>query len=194
MTTRRNVLLAGGAFALPLMPLLSRSAKAYSQPAWHALSQSQRNAAIVGKAYESTNLQVGKSCKEWVRMVVMSLSGGYPSGGVPIPSTRPAPNDYLWEPDGNGNVIGMSLPIGSVPPGYIVQMRIRGTSNPSLVFPHTAIVVSNGGGWVRFIESNFDNTPYVDSDAYVRLRDTSWEDFNRSLGTPYSSFSVYYIR
>lgn len=150
---------------------------------WHSMTQSQRNSLIVNRAYQDLNIQVGKSCKEWIRDVVLESSGWH----VTIPSNQPAPNDYMWYSDPTGQVVGMSMPIENVAPGHIIQMRL------SSGWPHTAIVASKTSTTVTFIESNWDSTPSINSDAVVRTRTITFLQFYSKLQNS-GSYSVYFVQ
>lgn len=150
---------------------------------WHTMTQSQRNAAIVNRANQYLNQWVGLSCKEWVRKVVYEASGNH----VTVPPTSPAPNDYMWQSDPSGQVVGMSMPIENVSVGHIIQMRL------SSGWPHTAIVTAKTSTSVTFIESNWDSTPGDNSDAYVRTRTLTFSQFYSKLQSS-GSFSVYFIQ
>lgn len=90
----------------------------------------------------------------------------------------------MWQYDPSGQVIGMSMPLQNVSVGQIVQMRLVSG------YPHTAIVYGKTSSGVVFVESNWDSTPLVDSDAYVRTRSVTYAQFYAQV----SAFSVYDIK
>lgn len=106
---------------------------------------------------------------------------------VRIPSTRSSPYDYMWDYDTSGQVIGMSMPIENVIPGYIIQMRLASG------WPHTAIVTAKTSTTVTFTESNYDSTPWNNSDAVVKTRTVTFAKFYSQVQGG-SSFTVYFIQ
>lgn len=150
---------------------------------WHTMSQSQRNSAIVNRAIQNVNQWSGISCKEWVRKVVYEASGNH----VIVPPNSPAPYDYMWQSDPTCQVVGMSMLIENVIPGYIIQMRL--TSG----WPHTAIVTAKTSTTVTFTEGNWDSTPADYTDAYVRTRTITFAQFYSQVQGG-SSYSVYFIQ
>lgn len=140
---------------------------------WHDLSQSQRNQAIVDRAVQDNNVCVGQSCKEWVRTVVYSASGG----AVTIPSTVDPPG--CWWNYGSYVASG-STRIEWVSPGEIIQMRLRSG------IVHTSIVVSMSPYGVTLIESNWS---YIFHPNCVYLRYVSFTDFNNQV----ECFTINYI-
>ena len=151
---------------------------------WHELTQTQRNRKIIDRAYEDSGVDVGESCKEWVRTVIKEASDGH----VVIPSNNESGDG--WEPlDNHIITVDTCGSILNVRPGAIVQMQWAGVSGDHN--RHTAIVSSVSANGITFIESNFDDTPAVnDGPENVQPRYISVEDFNAQV----ESFSVYYIR
>ena len=124
---------------------------------WHQGPQLGRNVAIKNRAISYLNQWSGLSCKNWARKIVLESSGKH----VTIPSNQPAPNDYLWQSDPTGQVVGMSMPIQNVAIGHIVQMRLASG------WPHTGIVTDKTSTTVTFAWSNYDSTPNNDVDARI---------------------------
>lgn len=143
---------------------------------WHNKTQAQRNQAIRARAYQQNNQLVGLSCKNWVKAVVLAASTD-----ITLPPTCPSPNDYYWQ--AHQYVVGRSGLIQYAQPGEIVQMRLSGGG------PHTAIVYAISASSVTFIESNWDNTPNDNSDAYARMRTVSFTTFYNQV----SQYTIMYI-
>ena len=147
---------------------------------WHLKTQFARNVAITSVASGYIGQWTGKSCKNWVRDTIISASGSH----VVIPPNLDAPYDYMWQYDSSGHTSGTNMPIANVLPGYVVQMHL--TSG----WPHTAIVLGVTSSTITFIESNWDSTPGIDSDAYVRTRSITHAQFYSGV----TSYSVYVIK
>lgn len=143
---------------------------------WHNKTQTQRNQAIRTRAFQNNNQLVGLSCKNWVKAVVLAASTD-----ITLPPTCPVPNDYYWQP--HQYVVGRSGLIEYAQPGEIVQMRL---SNGG---PHTAIVYARSASAVTFIESNWDLTPEIDSDARVAVRTVPFTTFYNQV----SQYTIMYI-
>lgn len=75
------------------------------------------------------------------------------AGDRNIPSTKNPPNDYMWEDD--SHAIGQSTTMQLAPLGWIIQMRLKRASNPSLHIPHTAILYSRDSNGFTFLDSNW---------------------------------------
>lgn len=148
---------------------------------WHDLTQSARNKTIVNTALQDLNVNVQKSCKEWVRSVVYEATGNHFS----IPPT--SSTLYMWQDDPTGQAVGMSIPIKNVVPGQIIQMLLKSG------WEHTAIVYKKTSTSVTLIESNFDSTPSNDYDAVVKTRTLTFSQFYESLKNP-GNYSVYFIQ
>ncbi len=151
---------------------------------WHSMAQWQRNQAIVDRAYQDLNSNVGVECKEWVRTVIKDASGS--NGHVPpvnIPPNNPAPYDYYWQNDPYGNVSPVSMYIRYVEVGNVVQMRLASGT------PHTAIVVGNNGYSVTFIDSNWF---YISAPTTVKTHSMTYEEFYEKLEFP-GAYVVYYM-
>ncbi|MEY3784474.1 MAG: hypothetical protein RLZZ230_796 [Candidatus Parcubacteria bacterium] len=150
---------------------------------WHDLTQSERNQAIVDETYADLNKNVGVSCKEWVRNIVYRATESH----IIIPPNRSSPYDYKWANDSTGQVVAMSMPIKDVSPGHIIQMKL------SSGWPHTAIVLAKSSTQVTFIESNWDSTPDINSDAVVKIRTVTFSKFYSNLKSP-GSYTVYFVQ
>lgn len=167
------------AIAVIVSIVLSPASYANGTNPWHSMAQWQRNQAIVSRAYQDNDRKVGVQCKVWVQNVLYSVSGGH----VWLPQNNPAPNDWYWQNDQNGHVVGMSIPIQYVQIGWIIQMRLKSG------IPHTAIVVGNNGYGITFIDSNWF---YLSAPNTVKIHSLTYKEFNDKLESPWS-YSVYYI-
>lgn len=152
-----------------------------SSDPWHDLTQSARNKLIVNTALQDLGTIVGKSCKEWVRAIVYEASDQHFS----IPPT--SSSLYMWQDDPTGQAVGMSIPIKNVVPGQIIQMLLKNG------WEHTAIVYKKTSTTVTLIESNFDSTPSVNSDAKVTTRTLTFSQFYSTLKNS-GTYSVYFIQ
>lgn len=81
----------------------------------------------------------------------------------------------------------MSIPIKNVVPGQIIQMLLKNG------WEHTAIVYKKTSTTVTLIESNFDSTPSVNSDAKVTTRTLTFSQFYSTLKNS-GTYSVYFIQ
>lgn len=161
-----------------------------SYAGWHELTQSDRNQRIVAQAQYDLG-KVGGACIIWVRDVVRVASNQAGGPGIPvlIPNATAwngVPDEgYQWLSDPNVTSYG-SLPLGSVVPGMIIQMR---TSYKSGGYgPHTAIVLANSPGTsqLTLIESNY-TIPYT-----VTTRPISYAAFYQLIESTYH-YTVYTI-
>lgn len=168
------------AIAVIVSTILSPASYASGTNTWHSMAQWQRNQAIVNRAYQYLNINVGIQCKEWVRKVVKEASVNH----VTIPATSPAPNDWYWQSDyPYNNVVGMSTLAEYMQVGWIIQMRL------STGIAHTAIVVGNNGYGITLIDSNWFSTSAPNT---VKTHFLTYTEFYSKLAFS-SSFSVYYI-
>ncbi len=113
---------------------------------WKGLNQLVRNGLIVTRAFQDfTNppKNVGLNCKEWARKVVSDASKGV----VNLPSTSPDANGWKWSSSSYVQKLGS---ITSTLPGDFVQMNL-GIGNP-----HTAMVLSQNGTDVCWLDSNWN--------------------------------------
>ena len=158
---------------------------------WHALEQYQRSEKILLVALDDYGDNVGKSCKEWVRDVIRRATDGH----VKIP-----PNTLEgdgWDPDPVYDHVvryryNVETALLGTTPGDIVQMQWKagvGSTDPKFNM-HTAIVLFVFQHGVIFIESNYDDTPTDESDAFVGIRFVSEKEFQEKV----EAFSVYTIR
>jgi hypothetical protein len=107
---------------------------------WKALGQWSRNNTILNRAKADNGKYVGLNCKNWARKVVSDAS----KGTITIPATCPGETGWYW--CGSSKVQNMGS-IWNAQPGNVVQMNLPG--------PHTAIVSSNIGGNICWIDSNY---------------------------------------
>ena len=107
---------------------------------WHAMEQSERNEKILKVALDDLRVNVGESCKEWVRDVIEEATDGH----VKVPSNTPEGDG--WGPDPENHIIryryNMEPAILNTTPGDIVQMQWKPGigSDDSEYNMHTAIV------------------------------------------------------
>ncbi|GEM_PF-6305735 len=109
---------------------------------WKNLAQWSRDTWILLMAYADNNKYVGLNCKEWARKIVLSASNGV----VNLPSTTQSGSGWTWYSSPYVQQMGS---ISSAAAGNIVQMNL-GAGNP-----HTAIVWSNDGSNICWIDSNY---------------------------------------
>lgn len=152
---------------------------------WTSLTQNQRNQAIKDAGYADLGNTSGGECKVWVRNIVKSASSLAGGPQRNIPSTKNPPNDYMWEDD--SYAIGQSTTMQLAPIGWIIQMRLKRASNPSLHIPHTAILYSRDSNGFTFLDSNWLG------DSTVRLHYMTFTDFYNKLFGP-GQFSGYFIQ
>lgn len=146
-----------------------------SSSSWHALSQPQRDQAILTRAYQDNGkwAGAGQDCKNWARTVVLSASGNV----VWLPSTNT--NNYTWASDPNIGVVPSAIAVAS--PGNIVQMALNnGTA-------HTAIIYARDYTYVTFIESNWCLPATCNM---VRLRKITFSQFQSQV----TGYSIYYVK
>ncbi len=116
---------------------------------WKNLWQVSRNYYIMMRANQDRDKYVALNCKEWARKVVFDASKGV----VSLPSTYPNANGWQWY--GSSYVQQLSG-ISATLPGDVVQMNLQ-------TGPHTAIVFSNDGTNVCWMESNWNLDNWVHS-------------------------------
>lgn len=149
--------------------------KAATLVLWHDLTQTQRNQAILTRAYQNNEQYVGLNCKQWASAVVASASGNCTT----LPTTATSPNDWYW--NAGQYVSGRSALISTAVPGEIIQMKLAAYPYG----PHTAIVYSINSTQVTFIESNWC-TPEC---LIVNLRTLSFTTFYGQV----SNYTIYKI-
>ena len=155
-----------------------------SAQSWTSLTQAQRNQAIINSGLSLLGSS-GLNCKDFARIAVQnaSITAGGPQRN--IPSTQPDPYDFMWYSD--PYAIGQSTTMQLAPLGWIIQMRLRSTSQPYYVIPHTAILYSRDANGFTFLDSNWFN------DNTVRLHYMTYTEFDNKLWGP-GQFSGYYIQ
>jgi hypothetical protein len=124
---------------------------------WRGLSQAGRNNAIVTRAYQDNNRNVGQNCKIWARAVVLAASQTV----VNLPGTLPTENGWYFAD--SPYLVGMCGGIRSVQPGWIVQTNWKLADGS--ITPHTFIVVSRTSSGVNIIECNW--TPLTVTTRFV---------------------------
>lgn len=144
-----------------------------SASTWHALSQAQRDQAILNRAMQNNGQYVGLNCKNWARSVVWDAS----TNVVWLPSTNT--NDYTWASDANIGVIPSVIEVAT--PGNMVQMTLSSGG------PHTAIIYARTYTHVTFIESNWCVPATCNT---VNLRTITFSQFHSQV----SNFSIYYVK
>lgn len=157
---------------------ISMQSYAHDTNSWHSMTQTQKNNALINRAYQDVNT-TGGQCKVWIQNMVYATSGSH----VWLPVNNPSPNDWYWVYDPNGHAIGMSTMLEWITPGYIIQMRLDGG------IPHTAIVVSKDSAGLTLVDSNWftQSAPNV-----VKIHYITYTALYEKLEQPYS-FSVYRI-
>ncbi len=148
--------------------------KATTLVLWHDLTQTQRNQAILTRAYQNNGQFVNRNCKQWASDVVASASGNCTT----LPITATDPNDWYW--NAGQYVSGRSALISTAVPGEIIQMRLIPSG------PHTAIVYSINSTQVTFIESNWCKPATCNT---VNLRTLSFTTFYGQV----SNYTIYKI-
>ena len=71
--------------------------------------------------------------------------------------------------------------------GWIVQMRLKSSSNPNIVVPHTAIISAKDATGFYFLDSNWAN------DNKVQNHRLNYVDFYAKLFGQ-GQYSLYYIQ
>jgi hypothetical protein len=150
-----------------------RQSQLKSASTWHALSQAQRDQAILNRAMQNNGQHVGLDCKNWAKSVVWDAS----TNVVWLPSTNA--NNYTWASDPNIGVIPSVIEVAS--PGNIVQMALSSGG------PHTAIIYARTYTNVTFIESNWCLPATCNT---VNLRTITFAQFHSQV----SNFSIYYVK
>lgn len=173
--------LRGAVIAFVLFFACAMQASAQS---WTSLTQDQRNQAIItnGLALLGTT---GLNCKDFARVVVQNASNAAGGPQRNIPATQPDPYDFMWYPD--PYAIGQSTTMQMAPLGWIIQMRLRSSTQPYYVIPHTAILYSRDANGFTFLDSNWYN------DNTVRLHYMTYAQFDGKLWGA-GQFSGYYIQ
>lgn len=141
---------------------------------WHTLTQTQRNQAIIARAYQDNGNYVGLNCKMWASAVVSSAS----SNCTTLPTTAASPNDWYW--NAGQYVSGRSGLMEYAVAGEIVQMKLTSGG------PHTAIVYSVISTQLTFIESNWCSPATCN---IVNLRTITFATFYGQV----SNYTIYKI-
>lgn len=157
---------------------------------WDALEQDERNRTILKVALNDYGENVGLSCKEWVRDVIEEATNGY----VVIPRNTEAGDGWYADPTEHvkRQRYTQTPAFRNIRPGNIVQMQWKagvGSSDDAYNM-HTAIVLAVFENGVIFIESNYDTTPKIESDAKVGIRFVLEREFEDDV----EAFTVYSIR
>lgn len=127
--------------------LLPSTAHAHGKSEWDKLPARQKGMKIVSAALAHDG-KVGGQCKVWVQAVIRAANGGH--FDVPL---NTADVSEGWQADPTGHVRSLGPRIESAKPGDIVQMIIRDRNGVAI--GHTAIVGSNDGGRITWLESNY---------------------------------------
>ena len=135
---------------------------------WHGLSSRQKGMRIVSAAL-ARNGRTGGQCKEWVRTVISAVTARH----VEVPPNS-AVVTATWIEERSGHIRSLGASIASSRPGDIVQMIIRDRDGNSI--GHTAIVGSNDGSQLLWLESNYGNDEKVTTG-----RSQSISSFERSV-------------
>lgn len=161
---RPKLLLSLGLLAMAL-PV---SAYAHGKSDWDKLPTRQKGMKIVSAALAHEG-RSGGECKVWVQAVIKAANGGHFE--VPL---NTAVVTESWQADATGHVRSLGPRIASAKPGDVVQMVIR--DRKGVAIGHTAIVGSNDGSTITWLESNYKG------DGKVRTsRTQTIKDFNAAL-------------
>lgn len=120
---------------------------AHGMGVWNSASARDKAMKIISAAL-ATNGRTGGQCKTWVQAVVTAASGAH----VQIPLNT-AEVTSTWQPDRTGHVRNIGSDILAGRPGDIVQMIIRDINGNQI--GHTAIIGSNDGSKIVWLESNY---------------------------------------
>ena len=149
---------------------------------WDSLSQPEKNRSIIYRAdYDAAgNRPVYLNCKEWVREVVRSASGGV----VVIPPTLPNADGWYWadHPKCQRQWIG----IRNAEHGMVCQLNW--TQLNGVVTSHTFIVSckDSNGFWVA--ESNWGSANKNPIRAAYRY--ITFTEFEQRVGSKYSIYRI----
>ena len=141
---------------------------------WRALTQAQRDQAVVSRANADNTKYVGLNCKEWARRVVLDAS----RGTVNLPSTLP--NASGWYFSASPYLVNVGS-IRDARTGNVVQVNWRLSSGA--ITPHTMIVTSNTADGINVIESNWS------ASLTVSRRFISYATF----GSKVTAYTVYRV-
>lgn len=142
-----NIVRAGLVLALALVASLSYPSWAHDNAKWHDISTRSKGMKIISAGLTDVG-KSGGECKEWVRKVVAAATGGFQ-----LPANTKTVTD-AWEKDTSGHVSNQGKSsIATSKPGDIVQMIV--TLSNGAQSSHTAIVASNSGKEITWLESNW---------------------------------------
>ena len=142
-----NLVRAGLVLALALVASLSYPSWAHDNAKWHDLSTKSKGMTIISAGLADVG-KSGGTCKVWVQNVVTRATGG-----VQVPKNTKEVTDS-WEKDTSGHISNLGKKsIATSKPGDIVQMIV--TLADGTQSSHTAIVASNNGKEITWLESNW---------------------------------------
>lgn len=147
---------------------------------WQALTQAQRNQAIINRGYQDNGRVVNLQCKPWVQQVVSAAS----QGCVTIPSTVGC---GAWSCENSSCHLRVVVRNNSnfcalLKPGMIMQMCTNFVDGL-----HTAIIYSADYSGVTFLDSNWVGYPNVRNKVGIHFM--TWADFYKKM----SAFTVYEV-
>jgi hypothetical protein len=148
-----------------------------SNNAWHQLSDRERGMRLISAAL-FWNGRYGGECKEWIQKVVKNVTNGH----VLVPANT-AIVTHRWVSDSSGHILDLGATISSARFGDIVQMVIRDRSGNSI--GHTAIIGSNSGSSITWLESNYRGDKIVTVN-----RVQSHQQFLSSLNGRYTVYRI----
>lgn len=164
-----------------------------TQSIWQSLTQADRNSRIVTQARHDLGL-TGGACKVWANDAVRAASN-VANGNTTQTRTLPltsswqgvSESGYTWISSSFVTAItGTGSNLNQAVAGSIIQMRTHLSAGGYT--PHTAIVESNNGSSLTFIESNYA-TPYV----VTRRGPISYTTFKNGLEMP-TYYTIYLIQ
>jgi hypothetical protein len=135
--------------ALAAVSVVEVPAFSHGSGEWNTVPAQKKGMRIVSAAL-SDNGKSGGECKPWVQEVVRRATGGH----VQVPQNA-ADVSGSWKSDPTGHVQNLGKTIATARPGDIVQMVIRTSKGAPI--PHTAIVATNNGKAIQWLESNWDD-------------------------------------
>lgn len=163
-------------FRWMVMVLFCFTSSVYAWSVWHdQLTQSQRDHAIIDRAYQDLGKNVDLNCKNWARKVVYDAS----AGGVTIPQTLPDADGWYWAWD--WNIEEICIYPEYFRPGAILQMNWL--KRDGTITPHTAIVSEMTSTGMYLLESN-----WIGSNTVGR-RFVSFSEFYSKV----TRYTVHYI-
>lgn len=145
-----------GLFVLAVLAAVSLAevpAFSHGSGEWNTVPARQKGMRIVSAAL-SDNGKSGAQCKVGVQEVVKRATDRH----VRVPQNA-AEVSGAWKSDPTGHVQNLGKSIATARPGDIVQMVVRTSKGTPI--PHTAIVASNNGKTIQWLESNWLNDEMV---------------------------------